>query len=251
MATAVIAFPGRELDEDLRQQALESDRCIRQAWVKVSKRSMEIGWEAAWLKRKNAWYLLGYENEYHYRASVGVCRTTWFDMIKIAERFPDLDKKTYLAMTIENARRLALEPEEVRYNPEMLAKAATEKARDFKDELTTAGAHREGKPLSEHWVTMEWRIREEQREVIESGLQDWQKEHGIDDPGYALELMIAEYRERPTLVGFMTESIPRLTQQILAAQTEEELKDLRNAFAAHVREMDEVLKICCGEARVA
>jgi hypothetical protein len=80
--------------------------------------------------------------------------------------------------------------------------------------------------------------------VIERGLEDWQHEHGIDDEGYALELMIAEYRERPTLVGFMTESIARLPKQVSEANG---IDELRVAFKTHLREMEEILHICCGE----
>jgi hypothetical protein len=94
---------------------------------------------------------------------------------------------------------------------------------------------------------MKWRIKQTQREVIERGLDDWQHEHGIDDPGYALELMIAEYRERPTLVGFIAESIPRLTRAVTEAHNADELEELRKLFATHIQEMSEILKVCCGE----
>jgi hypothetical protein len=59
--------------------------------------------------------------------------------------------------------------------------------------------------------------------------------------------MIAEVHERLTLVGFMTESIPRLSRAVMAAESPEDLEDLRKLFARHIQEMGEVLKICCGE----
>ena len=252
-AVLELSEPVESMDDRLKAQALESDRCIRRESKRLSKASMEIGWEGAFLRRNNAWPLLGHEHENSYRAAVGIGRSTWYDVVKIASYFPQLDKETYLAMSLENARRLGMEPEAVRYDPKILQKATTQPAQEFKDELTTEGAHREGKPLSEHWKAMEWRFRQEQYEVIEQGLKDWQHEHGIDDLGYALELMIAECRERPTLVGFMTESIPRLTREVMTVHSGEDvelsdLRALRETFAVHLKEMGEILRICCGES---
>jgi hypothetical protein len=45
----------------------------------------------------------------------------------------------------------------------------------------------------------------------------------------------------------MTESIPRLSRAVMAAESPEDLEDLRKLFARHIQEMGEVLKICCGE----
>ena len=231
-------------DAELREAVLESDRCIRRTWINVRKQSMEIGWEAAFLERHNAWQFLGFKHQHAYRIAVGIGRSNWYRLMAIAQKFPELSKEQFLAMSIENAERLGLEPKEVRYDPELLLKAATRQARDFKDELTTLGAHREGRPLHEHWVTMEWRLREEQRAAIERGLGEWQQEHGIDDEGYALELLIAEYRERPTLVGFINESIYRLKREVEEA---EDLGRLRGSCLLLARDMGEILKVCCGE----
>jgi hypothetical protein len=235
----------------LDQQLRESDRTLVDAWVGLTKRSMLIGWEGAFIKRHNGWQRLGYADEKHYRATRvanGIARSTWYKMVGLAERFSELSREQFLSMTIENAEQLAEAPQSVRRDPELIDAAAEMTVRDFESELVRRAALNENKPPSEVYVTIKWRIKQAQREVIERGLEDWQHEHGIDDPGYALELMIAEYRERVTLVGFIAESIPRLTQAVVAAHSVEELEELRRLMAAHIHEMGEILRLCCGEA---
>jgi hypothetical protein len=238
------ASPVKTLDEQLQ----ESDQEISESWVALNKRSMLIGWQGYFIKRHNGWERLGYADEKHYRSSKGIGRSTWYKMVGLAERFPMLTKEQFLSMTIENAEQLAVAPPSARQDPDLLEAAATMTSRDFEGELVRHTAIAENKPVGEVFVTMKWRIKQVQREVIERGLEDWQHEHGIDDPGYALELMVAEFRDRPTLVGFIAESIPRLTRAVTAAHNVEELEDLRKLFATHIQEMGEILKVCCGEA---
>ena len=234
------------VNTDLALRVRESDCCIRQAWHRASKHSMEIGWEGAFLRTTNAWQILNYASEKSYRASTGIGRSTWYKMVGLAEKFPMLSKEQFLAMTIENAEQLAAAPLSTRGDTALLQSAATLTAKEFEGELVRVAAITQGKPVAEVYVTIKWRIKQAQREVIERGLEDWQQEHGIDDPGYALELMIAEYHDRPTLVGFMTEAIPRLTRAVTEAHSVEDLEELRKLFAAHLQEMGEVLKMCCG-----
>jgi hypothetical protein len=236
--------PAKTLDERLQ----ESDREISEAWVALNKRSMLIGWQGYFIKRNNGWERLGYADEKHYRSARGIGRSTWYKMVGLAERFPMLTKEQFLSMSIENAEQLAVAPSQARQDPTLLEAAATMTAREFEGELVRRTAIAENKPVGEVYVTMKWRIKQAQREVIERGLEDWQHEHGIDDPGYALELMIAEYKERPTLTGFIAQSIPMLTNAVTKAQSITDLEDLRTLVAMHIRDMGEILKICCGEA---
>lgn len=231
------------LDEQLR----ESDRNISEAWVGLVKRSMVIGWDGYFIKRHDGWQRLDYADEKHYRSSKGIGRSTWYKMVGLAEKFPMLTREQFLTMTIENAEQLAAVPLSDRDDTALLAAAATMTANEFEDELVRVAAISQGKPIKEVYVTIKWRIKQAQREVIERGLKDWQQEHGIDDPGYALELMIAEYHDRLTLVGFMTGEIARLTQTIAEARSMEELEELRKLFAVHIQEMSELLKMCCGD----
>ena len=235
------------ISAELELQVKESDCCIRQAWHKASKHSMEIGWEGAFLRTTNAWQVLGFASEKSYRASTGIGRSTWYKMVGLAERFQHLIKEQFISMSIENAEQLAVAPMETRKDLAIVGSAATMTTRDFEGELVLETARQENKAVGEVYVTMKWRVKEAQREVIEQGLKDWQAEHGIDDKGYAIELMIAEFHDRPTLVGFLTESIPRLTQAVTSAETFDDLKRLQELLAIHIHDMGEILTICCGD----
>ena len=242
------------ISDSLLAQLKESDRRITGNGGRFNRISMEIGWDGHFIKKHNGWRALGYEDEKHYRRVKGIGRSTWYKMTGIAERLSHLTMEEFLAMTVENAEQLSVQPGAAKRDPELILKAQTTTAQEFADELVMAQATRENKPLGEVYVTIKWRLKQAQREVIERGLEDWQHEHGIDDPGYALELLVAEYRERPTLVGFMTESIPRLSREVLGVHTGNaeielsELRHLRDEFAVHIHEMGEILRLCCGEA---
>jgi hypothetical protein len=235
--------PVKSLDERLH----ESDRAITESWVALNKRSMLIGWEGYFIKRYNGWERLGYPDEKSYRASKGIGRSTWYMMVDLAERLQMLSKEQFLSMSIENAEELAKAPSTMRADPALLNAAATMQAREFQSEVGKYVSLAENTPPKDRNTSVKWSVRQSQREFIESGLEEWQHEHGIDDPGYALELMIAEYHDKPTLVGFMAESIPRLTRAVTEAHSVEELEALRTLFAAHIQEMGEILKVCCGE----
>ena len=236
-------MPRMSLDERLR----ESDQNIGEAWGGLVKRSMIIGWEGYFIKRHDGWQRLGYADEKHYRSCKGIGRSTWYKMVGLAEKFPMLDREQFLSMTIENAEQLAAAPLSARGSVPLLEAASTMTASEFEGELVRVTAIEQHKAAGEIYVTIKWRIKQAQREVIERGLKDWQQEHGIDDPGYALELMVTEYHDRPTLVGFMTGEITRLTRAITEARSMEDLEELRKLFATHIQDMGEMLKVCCGE----
>jgi hypothetical protein len=235
-------LPRASLDEQLRI----CDQEIVEAWVGLVKRSMVIGWDGYFIKRHDGWQRLGYADEKHYRSSKGIGRSTWYKMVGLAEKFSMLAKEQFLNMTIENAAQLAAVPLSSRGDAALLQAASTMTASKFESELVRVTAIQQNKPVGEVYVTIKWRIKQAQREAIERGLEDWQREHGIDDPGYALELMIAEYHDRLTLVGFMTEALTRLPRAIAAAKSMEDLEELRKLFATHIQDMGEMLKLCCG-----
>jgi len=233
--------------DSLQQQLEECDARISAHWDGLNKLTMGIGWDGYFIKRHNGWKRLGFEDEKHYRKAKGVGRSTWYKMTNIAERLQHLTRDQFLAMTIENAEQLSVQPLSVKRDPEMILKAQNTTAAEFAEELTLNQAERENKPVEDVLVTMKWRIRQGQRKVIERYLEDWCQEHGIDDEGYGLELALAELHERPTLVGFISDSIPWLTQAVTAARSGLELEQLRGVVVQHVREMGEILKVCCGE----
>jgi hypothetical protein len=256
MGEALVEEGVQNLDKEtsLKEQILASDKSIKEAWPKVRKMNMLIGWEGAFIEQHNGWSLLGFDNQHDYRQALQISRSTWYKHIAIAHKFSELDKKAFLAMNIENAARLGIEPPQVRYDPANVQKAATKPTREFRDELTTESAHKEGKPAIEKWVEMTWKMKEERREWIEKSLEKWCqengineawcKEYGIDENAYALEMLLAESTGKPTLVGFMMEAIPKLTEAIQGTNDPTELKLL---CANHIREMGAVVIKCCGE----
>jgi len=231
-------------DAELKEKIVASDRSIRRAWTSVTKMSMVIGWEGAFIERNNGWETLGFKHQHEYRIAVGIGRSNWYRVLGIADRFQKLDKEIFLSMLMENADRLSRQPEEVRYDPKIIEAAATMSMREFADTLVTQEEHRNGKPIDEEWVDVVWRMKAEQRAVIEKGIQEWRQEHGIDNDAYALELMISEFRERPTLVGFILESIHKLTA---TARDTKEYDELRERLVDHIKEMGEILTTCVGE----
>lgn len=233
--------------DPLQQQLEEADARISAHWNGLNKLSMGIGWDGYFIKRHDGWRRLHFEDEKHYRRAKGIGRSTWYKMTGIAERLQHLTRNQFLAMTIENAEQLSVQPLGVKHDPDLILLAQTVTAAEFADELVLDQAQRENKPVKDVLVTMKWRIRQGQRKVIERYLEDWCQEHGIDDEGYGLELALAELHERPTLVGFISDSIPWLTEAVTKARSVSELEGLRGLVAQHIQEMGEILKVCCGE----
>ena len=75
-------------------------------------------------------------------------------------------------------------------NPAVILKAQTQTARDFARTLATG--HQTTKPERpvDTSVILESPVHPGQRRTIERGLNLWQREHGIDDPALALEMML-------------------------------------------------------------
>lgn len=214
---------------------------IRANWSKLSKASMEIGWDGFLIERANGWHLVGALDEHDFRRQLGIGRSTWYAATAAARRLAHLTRDQFLAMTLENAKQLGAATEEQKRDPGMIQLAATSTTEELADHLVVDEARRAGKPVGEVYVTMKIRLKQAQRQVIERGVRDWCREHGIEDEAMGLELLVAEYHDRLTLVGFMTESLRRLRPLLL------DTADTRALLANHLSEMDAVLRMCCGE----
>ena len=253
MNNVIEMVPAILLDEMQKEEVLASSRRIRTDNVALRKASMAIGRDGAFIESladKGSWQVLGYRHQHEFRIAEGLGRSNWYRVVAIASQFLEVDRDTYMAMSLENAERLSIEPRSVRLDPENLQRAATMTAKEFSDLMTTEGAHRDGKPKHEKWVEIKWKMRAAQREAIERDLAAWAMEHGIEynsESGYyALELMLAEYRERPTLAGFILESIPRLTSTIRSTT---DIGELKSQLADYLEEMSNIVKVCCGEVQ--
>lgn len=198
------------MSEDRMERAKQNDRRLDEAWNGKNRSSMVMGWVGAEMKRDNQFQDLGYEDQHVYRKSKGYGRSTWFKMLRIAEAFVYANEDEFLRMKVENADALSYVEAEHRYDADLFEKAATQSEEDFKDSLAEFGAAQAGKAKTEAVVQLNFHLKKTQRMAIHEGLQVWMREHQIKDEGEALELLVAEYTGRLTLVGFQKETINRL-----------------------------------------
>lgn len=247
MNNVIEMVPSIALDEAQREEVLACGRRIRTEKIALRKSSMAIGRDGAFIENladRGSWEVFGCRNQHEFRIAEGIGRSNWYRVIGIGLKFLEVDRESYIAMSLENAERLAAEPPEVRHDKDNLQKAAEMTAEAFDDYMTTLGAHREGRPKREQWVQVKWRMRAEQRKVIQSALETWKQEHGIEDDAFALETLVMEYSDRPTLTGFILESIPRLTGTVRETN---DIETLKASLVEYVQEMANIVRVCCGE----
>ena len=239
--------PEVALNEKQMAAVLACGKRIQKDKIALRKASMSIGYDGAYIESLaefGSWRLLGYEHQHAFRIGEGLGRSNWYRVLSVAKKFLEIDRDAYVQMSRENAERLSLEPPKVRFDPDNLKRAAEMTARDFADLMTVDGAHREGKPKEEKWVEVKWRMRTEQRKVIEAALEGWKSEHGIEDDVFALEMLVAEYADRPTLIGFLLQSQVDLAEQVKEAS---DLEQLRLDVASYVTKIGRHIALCCGE----
>jgi hypothetical protein len=247
MSNVIEMVPAISLTEQQKEEVLACGSRIRTDKVTLRKAAMSIGRDGAYvdsLAEKGSWHLLGCKDQHEFRIKEGLGKSNWYRVVAVASQFLAVDRETYMAMSMENAERLSVESEAVRFDVENLRQAADMTAREFDDYLTTKVAHRDGKPKNERWVEVKWRMRDQQRKVIQTALAAWKEEHGIEDDVFALETLVVEYSERATLAGFILASIPRLTGTVRDATDFEVLKQ---ELTTYVQEMADLFKTCCGE----
>jgi hypothetical protein len=247
MSNIIEMVPAHALDESLQAVVLGCAGRIRNNKVTLRKAAMAIGYDGAVidsLAERGSWTFLGFHNQHDFRIAEGIGRSNWYRVVGVASKFLTIDREVYVAMSMENAERLSIEPPEIRLDPTVLQLAAEMTAEKFDDEMTTRGAHRDGRPKREHWVQVKWLMRVEQRKVIELALASWKEEHGIEDDVFALETMLAEIHSRPTLVGFLLQSRSDLVEQI---KTSDDLAQLKLYVANYVIGIQKQIDLCCGE----
>lgn len=237
-----VEAPVQNLDS-LKEQILESDRCIRESWTKESKQSMLRGWSSAFIERKGGWELLGFKHQHAYRIAVGISYSNWYRTMAVAEKFAKLERDTYLSMKLENAELLGRQEDAVRYSKENIEAAGTLSIAEFKERISPDV---EIKPdVEEHWSTLELKMRKGQRAAIEDGIKIFQEKHGFDSPAYALEMMVADAKQGPMIAGFIQQAIPEITQTVRETA---DLEDLRLAILDFIQELGDIsLQYCDDE----
>lgn len=230
-------------DFNRNELAKQCDAVISEAVVGLNKHSMVVGWYGRILKANNLFAELGYPDEHVYRKSKGVGRSTWYRMVRIAESFTQLSAEEFCSMVIENAEMLADLPEEQRYEKVLLTKAASETAEQYEETLVMYRAKRQHRRADDMTVTWKLRMNRLQKRVLQEKLEQWQREHDIDDEAYALELLVAENTDRLTLVGYFSETISRLKRTV----DNNDLHNLREELRRLISEMQEALVLVVGE----
>jgi hypothetical protein len=227
----------------LKKQLEESFRSLQKNSTKLNRTSMEIGWDAAFIERHDGWQLFGYKHQHACRTALGISYSNWFRVLSIANCFPRLTKAEYLCMKLDSADVLGRQPEEVRYDQAMIELASKEPIEVFKVRFApTPGESKD------HPSTFEVTMLPEKKEAIEAGLRNFMSVNNIDNQSYALELIVAEYAQGPTIAGFLSKAIPEVTQSVKA---DGDLEDLRVIVLNFIQELGNLLLQGCGEERVA
>lgn len=230
------------MDTEKRERALWNERRCDEGWTSRNKGSMLMGWAAAEMRREDQFPELGYATEKAFWTAKGYAKSTWHRMVRIAEAFPELAEHVFLRMKVENAEALSYEKPEHRYDAELLERAAIESEDVFSDRIGERKMILANRPPGEAPVKMKFHLKKSQREAIHEGLQEWMRTHEIQDEGEALEMLVAEYTGRLTLVGYYKESIGRLKR---AAQHATELI-IREELLSMAAEMQDALEIVIG-----
>jgi hypothetical protein len=190
-----------------KAEAQEHWAALTQAAGMQSTSSMEIGWEAFYLKSKSLFGALGFEDEHAARIAAGVGESTWYANIRLAEAFQGITKARFTRMKQANAKALADLPESKRLSDEWVRMAASMKIQEFAEkvdkEMNGKAKASDGK---ERTSSIKVTVPSSRKEVIQDKIKEFAEEHGIsaDDPGKAIELALVEATGGPTLTSTIT-----------------------------------------------
>jgi hypothetical protein len=195
MATVSILQPMSEDAEFRKKTAKDHWKAIQQSGPLVSTNSLRIGFHAAALKRENLFGLLGYANEKEAQEASGVKQATWYNVMRIAEAFPGVEEKLFIAQKLTNAEALMDLPESKRFTEYWLRRAATDSIDTFNAVVETElDGHAKASDGRERVVSISIKAPKSRKVAIEAGLQEYAKEVGCEgDESKALELMVAEH----------------------------------------------------------
>jgi hypothetical protein len=212
MATVSVLNPVSEDAEFRKKEARDHWKAIQQSGPLVSTNSLRIGYHAAALKRDNLFGILGYANEKEAQEASGVKTATWFNVLRIAEAFPNVDEKLFCAQKLTNAEALMNLPESKRLTEYWLRRAATDSTDTFQALVDTElDGHAKASDGRERVVCISIKMTKSQKKSIDSGLQEISKELGCEgNEAKTLELMVAERKEGVSLVGTISKAIDRI-----------------------------------------
>ena len=211
MAT-VLAMPELEAEAASRKkEALSHWKAIQQSGPLVSTNSLRIGYHAAALKRQSLFVMLGYESERQAQEASGVKQATWFNVVRIADAFPNVEEKIFCAMKLTNAEALMDLPESKRLTEYWMRRAATDSTDTFKAVIDEEMNGKE-KPSNgrEKIVSFSVKMPRSRKKVVDAGLLEISKEFGCEgDESRTLELLVAEKTGTPSLITVITTAVQR------------------------------------------
>jgi len=211
MAT-ILAMPELEAEAASRKkEALSHWKAIQQSGPLVSTNSLRIGYHAAALKRQSLFVMLGYESERQAQEASGVKQATWFNVVRIADAFPNVEEKIFCAMKLTNAEALMDLPESKRLTEYWMRRAATDSTDTFKAVIDEEMNGKE-KPSNgrEKIVSFSVKMPRSRKKVVDAGLLEISKEFGCEgDESRTLELLVAEKTGTPSLITVITTAVQR------------------------------------------
>jgi hypothetical protein len=212
MASISVLEPVSEEAELRKKEAKEHFNAIKKAGELVRVNSLRIGFHAAALKRQNLFGILGFESERDAQEASGVKQATWFNVVRIADAFPNTAEELFCAMKLTNAEALMDLPESKRLTEYWLRRAATDPTDLFKtmihEEMNGKAKPSDGR---ERVVKFEVKMSSSQKKAVDVGLQEYAKAAGCEgNEAKAIELLVAEHKDGVSLVGTISHAIDRI-----------------------------------------
>lgn len=203
--------------EEIKRRKAEAQKhfnIIKRSQLNASVSSLRIGYHAYRLKVEGLFGALGFQNESEAREAAGVGQSTWYENIRLAEAFKDVDEERFVAMKQANAKALANLPESQRTSTEWLRMAEVEKIEEFavKCDQAMNGKTKASDGKEPSTSTMKLVMPASRKAVIEGGIRQFAEAHGLsaDDPGKVVELMAVETTGSQTLLGSITTTLQRI-----------------------------------------
>jgi hypothetical protein len=179
-----------------------------------SRSSLEIGYCAYLMQKKNLFGMLGFDEE-QTRDAAGVGRSTWYNTIAIAKAFDGLPEELFTTMKLVNAQAAVDLPSSKRLDREWVKNAAELSEKQFAklvDEALNGKARAsDGKERS---VKMTIDVPASRKVVIEAKVKEFAEAHDMEpsDTGKVIEAMAVEATGGKTMLDAILHAIQRAKQ---------------------------------------
>ena len=201
--------------EEMKASAVAHFEAIKGAAVPYAVSSLTIGWHGHKIKSKNLLGILGFESEDQIYKAAGIEKSTWYSVVRLAEKFDGLSLEQFISMKLTNAKLLADLPEPKRMSREWVRLAGSMKTEKFaiKVDQELDGKARES-DTKEKGVVLKIDMPLSRKTVVEEGLKEYGEKIGVapDDPGKALEVLVAEKKGETSLIESITNAIQYIRQ---------------------------------------